>query len=38
MEQLDKGIEDAKKNNNKTLKKSLKRKYVEQAPKLRKAS
>ena len=27
MEQLDKDIEDAKKNNNKTLKKKLKRKY-----------
>ncbi len=34
MEQLDKDIEDAKKNNNKALKKQLKRKYVEQVPDL----
>jgi hypothetical protein len=33
MEQLDKDIEDAKKNNNKTLKKQLKRKYVEKSAK-----
>jgi hypothetical protein len=33
MELLDKDIEDAKKNNNKTLKKQLKRKYVEEGAK-----
>ena len=32
MEQLDKDIEDTKKNNNKALKKQLKRKYVEKVP------
>jgi len=37
MEQLDKDIEDAKKNNNKALKKQLKRKYVGQVPDLHKA-
>jgi len=38
MEQLDKGIEEAKKNNNKTLKKHLKRKYVELLPTLSKVT